>query len=76
MSEEINVQIYINKKEVPYSRQNMIKAINTFLPYLTNQDIGKLNDRIFALKDHRIQQEQQSIIDCQNIPIQSNRHDT
>tara|TARA_B110000285_G_C14985655_1_gene543669 strand:+ start:687 stop:917 length:231 start_codon:yes stop_codon:yes gene_type:complete len=76
MSEDIKIQIYINKKEVEYSRQNMIKAINTFLLYLTNPDLDELNDRIFALKDHRIQQEQQAKLEAKNIPIQSNRHDT
>ena len=74
--ENINIQIYINKKEVTYSRQNLIAVINAFLPYLTNPDLDELNDRCKSLKEHRHQQEQQSIIDCQNIPIQSNRHDT
>jgi glutamate synthase domain-containing protein 1 len=74
--ENINIQIYINKKEVTYSRQNLIAVINAFLPYLTNPDLDELNDRCKSLKEHRLQQEQQSIIDCQNIPIQSNRHDT
>ena len=73
---KLQVQIYIDKKEVTYSRRNMIKTINTFLLFLTNQDLDELNDRCKSLKEHRHQQEQQSIIDCQNIPIQSNRHDT
>ena len=74
--EDINVQIYINKKEISYSHQNIVAVINTFLPYLTNPDLDELNDRCKSLKEHRLQQEQQSIIDCQNIPIQSNRYDT
>jgi len=73
---ENTTQIYINKKELPYSRPNMISVINSFLPYLTNPDLDKLNDRCVALKEHRHEQEQQSKLEAKNIPIQSNRHDT
>jgi len=74
--EDINVQIYINKKEILYSHQNIVAVINTFLPYLTNLDLDELNDRCKSLIEHRNQQEQQSKLEAKNIPIQSNRHDT
>ena len=74
--EAINVQIYINKKEILYSHQNIVAVINTFLPYLTNPDLDELNDRCKSLIEHRHQQEQQSKLEAKNIPIQSNRHDT
>jgi len=76
MSEDINIQIYINKKEVVYTRQNMIRTINTFLLYLTNPDLDELNDRCKTLKEHRHQKEQQAKLDSKNMPIQSNRYDT
>ena len=76
MSEDINIQIYINKKEVVYTRQNMIRAINTFLLYLTNPDLDELNDRCKSLKEHRHQQEQQSQLEENRTPILSNRYDT
>ena len=74
--EDINIQIYINKKEVMYTRQNMIRAINTFMLYLTNPDLDELNDRCKSLKEHRHQQEQQSKLEENRTPIQSNRYDT
>ena len=73
---ENTVQIYINKKELPYSRQNMISVINSFLPYLTNPDLDKLNDRCVALKEHRQKKEQQSQEEENRTPILSNRYDT
>ena len=71
-----NIQIYINKKEVVYTRQNMIRAINTFLLYLTNPDLDELNDRCTSLKEHRHQQEQQAQKEENRTPILSNRYDT
>jgi hypothetical protein len=76
MSEDINVQIYINKKEIMYSHQNIVSVINTFLPYLTNPDLDELNDRCKSLLEHRHQQEQQSQLEENRTPILSNRHDT
>ena len=70
-----NVQIYINKKEMAYSRQNLIAAINSFLPYLTNPDLDNLFDRCTTLKEHRHQQEQQSRLEAKNLPHHI-RHDT
>ena len=74
--EDINVQIYINKKEILYSHQNIVAVVNTFLLYLTNPDLDELNDRCKSLKEHRHQQEQQAKLEAKNMPIQSNRHDT
>ena len=71
-----NIQIYINKKEVVYTRQNMIRAINTFLLYLTNPDLDELSDRCASLKEHRHQQEQQAQEEENRTPILSNRYDT
>ena len=34
------VRIYINGKEMLYSHQNIVAAINSFLPYLTNDDLS------------------------------------
>ena len=74
--EKNNIQIYINKKEVVYTRQNMIRAINTFLLYLTNPDLDELSDRCASLKEHRHQQEQQAQEEENRTPILSNRYDT
>ncbi len=70
------VQIFIDKKEVLYSHPNMVIAINSWLPYLTNTDLDELIKRICAMRDHREEQEKLSREECKNIPIQSNRHDT
>ena len=71
-----NVQIFIDKKEVLYSHPNMVIAINSWLPYLTNTDLDELIKRIGAMRDHREEQEKLSREECKNIPIQKNRHDT
>ena len=76
MSEDIHVQIYINKKEILYSHQNIVSVIHTFLPYLTNPDLDELNDKCKSLKEHKHQREQQAKLDAKNFSIQSNRHDT
>ena len=76
MSEDINVQIYINKKEIMYSHQNIVSVIHTFLPYLTNPDLDELNDKCKSLKEHRHQQEQQAQKEENRTPILSNRYDT
>jgi len=73
---EAKISIYINNKEVLYSHQNMLRVINTFFPYLTNDDLNEMSEHINTLKEHRHQQEQQSKLEAKNIPIQSNRHDT
>ena len=53
MAEECKIQIFINKKEMLYSHQNMARAINSFLPYLTNDDLNELIETLVTLKDHR-----------------------
>ena len=51
--EDTNIQIFINKKEMPYSHQNMIRVINSFFPYLTNDDLNELSEYISTLKELR-----------------------
>ena len=57
MAEEVNIQIFINKKEMLYSHQNIVSAINSFLPYLTNDDLDEMMKTFATLKDHRRQKE-------------------
>ena len=57
MKNENKIQIFIDKKEMLYSHQNIIGAINSFLPYLTNDDLDDLGLRLHTLKDHRRQKE-------------------
>ena len=52
-----NVQIFINDKEMVYSRQNMIAAVNSFLPYMTNDDLKTLEKDLHTLIDHRRQKD-------------------
>jgi hypothetical protein len=70
------VQLFINKKEMTYSRQNMIKAINGFIPYLSIDDLNTLSYKINTTKEHIKLNAEKSREECKNIPIQSNRHDT
>ena len=64
MKEEDNkIQIFINKKEMLYSHQNMIRAINSFFPYLTNDDLDEMSEYITTLKEHRKEKEAESIIE-------------
>jgi|TARA_R110001592_G_scaffold41148_1_gene134566 hypothetical protein len=66
MKEENNkIQIFINKKEMPYSHQNMIRAINSFFPYLTNDDLNELNEYISTLKEHRREKEAESRLEVE-----------
>ena len=66
MKEEDNkIQIFINKKEMPYSHQNMIRAINSFFPYLTNDDLNELNEYISTLKEHRREKEAESRLEVE-----------
>ena len=51
------IRIYIDGKEMLYSHQNMIAAINSFLPYLTNDDLTELMKTFHTTKDHRRQKE-------------------
>ena len=54
---ENKIQIFINKKEMPYSHQNMARAINSFLPYLTNDDLTELGQYTLDLINHRKEKE-------------------
>ena len=51
------IRIYIDGKEMLYSHQNIIGAINSFLPYLTNDDLDEMKKTCHTLKDHRNQKE-------------------
>jgi hypothetical protein len=55
------IQIFINNKEMSYSHQNMIRAINSFFPYLTNDDLNEMGEYITTLKEHRKEKEAESI---------------
>ena len=70
------VRIYIDGKEMLYSHQNMVAAINSFTPYLTNDDLDELVKTFTSLKEHRRQEEYLAHLKAKVIPIQSNRHDT
>ena len=66
MKEEDNeIQIYINKKEMLYSHQNMARAINSFLPYLTNVDLHELEQDILDLINYRKKKEAESRIEVE-----------
>ena len=70
------VRIYINGKEMLYSHQNMARTINTFLPYLTNDDLDELIETFATLKDHRRAKEDLARFEAREKSIQKNRHDT
>ena len=76
MENKATVRIYIDGKEMLYSHQNIIAAVNSFLPYLTNDDLTTLGQDIATLKDHRRQKEYLAHLAAKVIPIQKNRHDT
>jgi hypothetical protein len=63
LKQDNKIQIFINKKEMPYSHQNMIRAINSFFPYLTNEDLDEMSEYITTLKEHRKEKEAESIIE-------------
>ncbi len=73
---ENKVRIYINKKEMTYSRQNMIKAINGFIPYLSIDDLTTLGNDIDSTKERIRHNAHEAREEGKKIPIQSNRHDT
>ena len=41
----------------------MIRAINSFFPYLTNDDLDDMSEYITTLKEHRKEKEAESIIE-------------
>ena len=59
------IRIYIDGKEMLYSHQNIIAAINNFLPYLTNDDLDELMLRFHSLKDHRKEKEAESKLEVE-----------
>ena len=75
MSEE-KVQIFIDEKEMPYSHVNMLRAIMSWMPYLTNTDLDQFSKECITMLDEIRQAEYLSKLKCKDIPIQSNRHDT
>jgi len=70
------IKIYIDGKEMLYSHQNIMGAINSFLPYLTNDDLDELMLRFHSLKEHRRQKEYLALLEAREKSIQKNRHDT
>ena len=70
------VRIYIDGKEMLYSHQNIVAAINSFLPYLTNEDLDEMIKTLSTLKEHRRQKEYLALLEAREKSIQSNRHDT
>ena len=70
------IQIFIDKKEVLYSHQNMMQVINAFTPYLTNDDLDELVKVFTTLKEHRRQEEYLAHLKASQESIHTNRHDT
>ena len=58
-----NIEIRINKKVVPLSHQNMVRAINSFLLYLTNDDLDDMMETVTKLKEHRKVKEAEAIVE-------------
>ena len=57
------IRIYIDEKEMLYSHQNIVGAINMFVRYLTNDDLDELILRFHSLKKHRREKEVESDIE-------------
>ena len=60
-----NIEIRINKKVVPLSHQNMVRAINSFLLYLTNDDLDDMMETVTKLKEHRKVKEAEAIVEME-----------
>ena len=65
MENNATIRLYIDGKEMLYSHQNIVGAINSFLPYLTNDDLDELMLRFHSLKDHRRQKEAESKLEVE-----------
>ena len=65
MKNKETVRLYIDGKEMLYSHQNMARTINSFLPYLTNDDLNELSEYISTLKEHRREKEAESKIEVE-----------
>ena len=63
--EDNKIQIFINKKEMLYSHQNMVRVINSFLSYLTNDDLTELGQYILDLINHREKKEVESKLEVE-----------
>ena len=63
--EDNNIQIFINKKEMLYSHQNMARVINSSLPYLTNDNLTELGQDILDLMNHREKKEVESKLEVE-----------
>ena len=70
------VRIYIDGKEMLYSHQNIVTTIDSFLPYLTNDDLDDMMKTLSTLKEHRRQKEYLALLEAREKSIQKNRHDT
>ena len=64
MSEK-EVQIFIDKKEILYSHQNILQTIYAFLPYLTNDDITELGEKCTTMLAHREEGEASSKLEVE-----------
>ena len=60
-----DVKIYIDEKEMLYSHQNIVGAINMFLPYLTNDDLDDMMETFTKLKEHRKVKEAEAIVEME-----------
>lgn len=60
-----DIEIRINKKVVPLSHQNMVRVINSFLPYLTNDDLDDMMETFTKLKEHRKVKEAEAIVEME-----------
>jgi hypothetical protein len=63
MENKATIRIYIDGKEMLYSHQNIVVAINSFLPYLTNDDLDELMETFATLKEHRKKQENLAMLE-------------
>ena len=70
------VRINIDGKEMLYSHQNIVAAIDSFLPYLTNDDLDDMMKTLSTMKEHRRQKEYLALLEAREKSIQKNRHDS
>ena len=59
------VRIYIDGKEMLYSHQNIVAAINSWYPYLTNDDLNQINKDIDTLLRTRKEKEVQARLETE-----------
>jgi len=63
MENKATIRIYIDGKEMLYSHQNIVVAINSFLPYLTNDDLDELMETFATLNEIRKKQENLAMLE-------------